>query len=65
MRVSIQEQLVTNRLGEEVEESLGFKAEMVLDKFSDVTLMRLCKDFIDFLDELLHLRNELNQSLWH
>lgn len=63
MRVAIEQQLVADRLGEEVEQRLRGNSQVLLDVAANVAFEGLGEQLVDFGNKNRHLGNELNQTL--
>lgn len=65
MRVAIEQKLVCDLLGQEVEKLFGVFSEVVVDESFEllgVGAVDACHYFVDLRDEGVHLGNKLNQA---
>ena len=66
MRISVEQELVGDGVGQEVEEGLGSEAQVLGDVLSEVAgNVGLGNKFVNFLNKISHLGNELNEALGH
>ena len=65
MRISIEEKLLGNTLGQEVEKCLRCRGQVRCDVLTDFSLKFTRQKLVNFRDKDSHLRNELDKSLRH
>jgi len=63
--VSIEEELLRDALGQEVEKSLRRESEVLHNKVADITLELARNKLIDLADEDCDFGNELDETLGH